>query len=62
MTMNILDMNQFYFTVASLSYVGDVRYSLGAENANKVENIIEGNRFNFDKLYLNTILNEKPLN
>ncbi|KRX06701.1 hypothetical protein PPERSA_09103 [Pseudocohnilembus persalinus] len=47
----IMDTMLFFSTVASISYVGDVRYKVGAENQNKVQNIIEGNYENFDKLY-----------
>lgn len=39
----------------SLSYYGDIRFTLGAENQNKVLNILKGNYKNISELYLNNL-------
>lgn len=46
-----LDEFKFYQRIAGLSYIGDIRYTLGGENPNKVNNIVEKNFHNFQKYY-----------
>lgn len=42
---------QLYRTIAGISYMGDPRMSLGAENQNKVNNIVKYQLLNFRRLY-----------
>ena len=55
-------MDEFLKTVASISYIGDRRFLFGAENKNKIKNLVEGNRNNFYTLYKNAIINSKDMN
>lgn len=48
---------QFYNTITGISYLGDPRMSLGAENLNKVANIVEHQVPNFRRLYAPLIEN-----
>lgn len=41
----------FYKKITALSYLGDIRYTLGVENPNKVNNIVMNNIINFQKYY-----------
>ncbi|EPX74516.1 matrix protein import protein [Schizosaccharomyces octosporus yFS286] len=43
---------EFYKTIVNLSYIGDMRMSLFAENPKKVDNIVSKQLFYFRKLYL----------
>ena len=47
--------------VASLSYIGDIRFKLKGEDKNKIENVVEGNLENFRKLY-KKVFKLAPLN
>ncbi|WBW72005.1 mitochondrial phosphatidate cytidylyltransferase Tam41 [Schizosaccharomyces osmophilus] len=49
---------EFYRTIVNLSYVGDIRMRLFAENPKKVDNIVSKQLFYFRKLYL-PILNSR---
>ncbi|KAH0548022.1 hypothetical protein GP486_008236 [Trichoglossum hirsutum] len=42
---------QLYGTIAGISYMGDLRMSLPAENPNKVSNIVKNQLSNFRRLY-----------
>ena len=44
-----------YMTITSLSYSGDVRMQLGAENPNKIRNIVVSSRGEFDDCYRSLI-------
>lgn len=57
-----ISMREFLVTVASLSYVGDVRFAVGAENTKKVENIVDGNYLRFVELYKKILIETSPLN
>ncbi|SCU99210.1 LAME_0G02278g1_1 [Lachancea meyersii CBS 8951] len=46
-----LDEFEFYKKITALSYAGDVRYNLGAENPDKVKNIVEKNFVQFQDYY-----------
>lgn len=46
-----LDEFKFYQKITGLSYIGDIRYTLGGENPNKVNNIVDKNFHNFQKYY-----------
>ncbi|SCU95799.1 LAFA_0G02366g1_1 [Lachancea sp. 'fantastica'] len=46
-----LDEFQFYKQITALSYAGDVRYNLGGENPNKINNIVEKNFSHFQDYY-----------
>ena len=48
---------ELYSTIAGISYQGDVRMSLPAENMSKVSNIVENQLSNFRKLYAPLIEN-----
>ena len=48
---------QLYNTIAGISYMGDPRMSLGAENQNKVNNIVKHQLTNFRRLYAPLIEN-----
>lgn len=48
---NVFDEFQFYREITALSYSGDVRYKLGGENPNKINNIVEKNLLNFREYY-----------
>jgi translocator assembly and maintenance protein 41 len=51
------DEFQFYKNITTLSYRGDVRYTLGAENPKKIDNIVEKN-FEYFQQYYSPILSE----
>lgn len=51
------DEFQFYRNITSLSYRGDVRYTLGAENPKKIDNIVEKN-FEYFQQYYSPIMSE----
>lgn len=56
-----LELN-LYKKITALSYLGDIRYTLGLENPNKVNNIVMNNIKNFEKYYqpiLTKILSKK---
>lgn len=46
-----IDEFDFYRKITGLSYLGDIRYTLGGENPNKVNNIVARNLHNFQKYY-----------
>lgn len=46
-----LDEFEFYKQITALSYLGDIRYKVGAENPNKVNNIVEKNFAQFQEYY-----------
>lgn len=48
---------ELYNTIAGISYLGDPRMSLGAENLNKVSNIVSHQQQNFRRLYAPLIEN-----
>ncbi|SCW03074.1 LAFE_0G02366g1_1 [Lachancea fermentati] len=48
---NVFDEFNFYKQITALSYAGDVRYKLGGENPNKINNIVEKNLDNFRRYY-----------
>ncbi|GAD98103.1 conserved hypothetical protein [Paecilomyces variotii No. 5] len=48
---------QLYSTIASISYMGDLRMSLPAENPQKVNNIVSNQMANFRRLYAPLIEN-----
>lgn len=54
---------EFYKKITGLSYLGDIRYTVGGENPNKVNNIINQNFHNFQlyykPIYDDVILNDK---
>lgn len=66
-TLAYLDMNlkpneafdefKFYENITALSYKGDIRYKLGAENPNKINKIVSNN-FEYFQQYYSPILNE----
>lgn len=47
-----IPVDEFLYNVVSLSYVGDVRFALGAEKQTKVVNILEGNYERIRQLYV----------
>ena len=49
--------NDLYKTIAGISYLGDPRMDLGAENLNKVSNIVDHQLSNFRRLYAPLIEN-----
>ncbi|KAH3683329.1 hypothetical protein WICPIJ_005696 [Wickerhamomyces pijperi] len=51
------DEFQFYRNITELSYKGDVRYLLGAENPKKIDNIVEKN-FEYFQQYYSPIIDE----
>lgn len=51
------DEFQFYKNISSLSYRGDVRYTFGAENPKKIDNIVEKN-FEYFQQYYSPIMSE----
>jgi translocator assembly and maintenance protein 41 len=51
----------FFMSLAALSYIGDIRFTLRSENKNKIENIVQGNYENFCKLY-SKVFNMEPFN
>lgn len=52
---------QLYTTIAGLSYIGDHRMSFGAENLNKIDNIVLPNTKLFRSLYKNTLEEMTPI-
>ena len=46
---------ELYEKITSLSYMGDPRFAVGGENANKVANIVRGNVEGFRELYADRI-------
>lgn len=52
---------EFYKEIAGLSYLGDVRYQLGGEHPNKVDNIVSKNlenfRYYYKPIYKDVVLN-----
>jgi translocator assembly and maintenance protein 41 len=53
-------LNDLYHTISSISYLGDIRVQLKAENKNKVQNIVTPNINQFNKLY-SPIIEQNPL-
>uniref|UniRef100_A0A7S1KR46 Phosphatidate cytidylyltransferase, mitochondrial n=1 Tax=Percolomonas cosmopolitus TaxID=63605 RepID=A0A7S1KR46_9EUKA len=51
-----LEWNQLYEQICRLSYDGDVRMRLKAENAHKIQNIAHGQRAYFDAIYRDGIV------
>ncbi len=49
------DLDQLFLTLTSLSYGGDPRFDFGAENSNKVSNIVNANRVGFMNMYMDLI-------
>ncbi|CCD24950.1 putative phosphatidate cytidylyltransferase NDAI_0E01340 [Naumovozyma dairenensis CBS 421] len=45
------DEFEFYKEITGISYLGDIRYVLGAENPNKVQNIVDKNFTRFQSYY-----------
>ena len=45
------DEFQFYREITALSYLGDIRYALGGENPNKIDNIVTKNFEKFQSYY-----------
>ena len=52
------NQKQLFLTLASLSYVGDFRMTVG-EDRNKVQNIVRGSLDHFQTLYANRLLKMK---
>ena len=46
-----IPMREFLMTIASLSYIGDIRFAFGAESKDKIANIVNGNYSNYVQLY-----------
>jgi len=51
------DEFKFYENITSLSYKGDIRYKLGAENPGKIQKIVENN-FEYFQTYYSPIMKE----
>jgi len=49
------ELDQLFLTLTSLSYGGDPRFDFGAENADKVSNIVNANREGFANMYSNLL-------
>lgn len=45
------DRRQILKTIVGLSYLGDIRTTVGAESSDKIDNLLQGNRLLLDKLY-----------
>ena len=45
------DLEDYYKTIAKLSYLGDIRTRLHCENKNKINNIVEGSKDFFEETY-----------
>ncbi|CCH44863.1 Mitochondrial import protein MMP37 [Wickerhamomyces ciferrii] len=53
---------EFFKNITKLSYQGDIRYKLGAENPKKIDKIVENNYQYFQEYYkpiLNEVINQK---
>ncbi|CAD8154817.1 unnamed protein product [Paramecium pentaurelia] len=50
-----MSLQELLYSVISLSYYGDIRFTLGGENQNKVFNILKGNYKNITELYLSNL-------
>ena len=46
---------QLYETIAGISYLGDPRFAVGAENKDKVQNIVAGSLASFRDLYADAV-------
>ena len=57
-TFTSLDL---YTTIAGLSYHGDIRFTFGGEDPNKISNIVHHNLSAFHDLYADTLTNAFPL-
>jgi len=56
---SVISDKELFLNIASLSYLGDIRFALKGENKDKIVNIVEGQYTNLQELY-NPILNEAP--
>lgn len=56
----MIPMESLLFDIVSLSYIGDIRMTLGFENENKAKNILKGSLPQLFSLYL-PILARNPL-
>lgn len=52
---------ELYYTIASLSYMGDIRMRLGGEKAEKARNIVDGSRLEFAALYKDALASSPEL-
>ncbi|CAD8089534.1 unnamed protein product [Paramecium sonneborni] len=50
-----MSLQELLYSIMSLSYYGDIRFTLGGENQNKVFNILKGNYKNITDLYLSNL-------
>jgi len=48
-----MQISEIFFGICNLSYMGDIRFLLGAENPNKVKNIVDGNYKFLKEIYRN---------
>ena len=56
---SVISDKELFLNIASLSYLGDIRFTLKGENKDKIVNIVEGQYNNLQELY-NPILNAAP--
>lgn len=56
---SVISDKELFVNIASLSYLGDIRFALKGENKDKIINIVEGQYTNLQELY-NPILNAAP--
>lgn len=54
-------MRDFLMTIASLSYIGDIRFAVGAENSDKIANLVNGNYKAFSDLYKKILIESSTL-
>jgi len=56
---SVISDKELFVNIASLSYLGDIRFALKGENKDKIINIVEGQYSNLQELY-NPILHGTP--